>query len=74
MSIVRKKTGNRKYTAKEWRVWKRNQRKKPKIPSGSVRHHTSSGKITTVSRKRHAAIHKKSGTQGGRGRKKRSRK
>ncbi len=67
-----KKTRKRKYGSR-WATWKRNQRAKS-AGRGKVRHHVG-GKVRVISRKAHAAIHKKNGTAGGRpkgkGRKKR---
>ena len=72
--MKKSKFGNRKYTKAEWKKWKRAQRKYPSPPGkkGKVRrHHTGSGdNVILLSPKRHAAKHKKTGTQGGRGRKK----
>lgn len=56
----------RKY-GKRWKIWKRHQRK-ISAGRGKVRHHVG-GKVRVISRKSHASIHKKSGTAGGRPRK-----
>lgn len=64
------KFGNRKYTKAEWRKWKKAQRAYPAGGKNVRRHHASNGKVKVLSPKGHAAQHKKSGTQGGRGKKK----
>lgn len=62
--------GNRKYTKAEWKKWKRAQRAHPSNGRKVRRHHTSGGKVIVLTPKQHASQHKKSGTQGGRGKKK----
>jgi len=64
------KYGNRKYTSAEWRKWKRAQRAHPSKGKNVRRHHTSGGKVVVLSPKQHARTHKRSGTQGGRGKRK----
>lgn len=65
-----RKTRKKKYGSR-WAAWKRNQRSR-KVGKGMVRHHVG-GKVRVISRKSHAKIHKKTGTAGGRPRKRRRR-